>query len=158
MEFHKEMFERELVAINEERQEKRKLECSTKKDLPAKKKMKVKPETMPEEHIIMHEGEEVIAWEEDYGGSQNLDDSSMTEMIKVEKPLRISSVSSSRDRRSGSDDPLKIFFDAMYASVARMSRAHRLRIRRQMFDMVSEVEEMEEYPPVDEAVDQIVGE
>lgn len=41
------------------------------------------------------------------------------------------------------EDPLKIFFDAMYASVSKMTRPDRLLIRRKLFDMVSEMEEMQ---------------
>lgn len=39
------------------------------------------------------------------------------------------------------EDPLKIFFNAMYASVKRLSKDHVFQVRRRIFEIVSEAEE-----------------
>lgn len=44
-----------------------------------------------------------------------------------------------------SEDPLKLFFDTMYAQVRRMPREDMMSLRRRIFDMVCEVEEQQHY-------------
>lgn len=54
------------------------------------------------------------------------------------------------------DEPLKIFFDAMYASVRKMARPDIFHIRRKLFEMVTEVEEMQEYQQVEVGQEEII--
>lgn len=42
-------------------------------------------------------------------------------------------------------DPLKMFFDTMYATVAKMPREDILHVRRKVFDVIAEVEEQQHY-------------
>lgn len=54
------------------------------------------------------------------------------------------------------DEPLKIFFDAMYASVRKMARPDIFHIRRKLFELVTEVEEMQEYQQVEVGQEEII--
>lgn len=42
-------------------------------------------------------------------------------------------------------DPLKMFFDTMYATVAKMPREDILQARRKVFDVIAEIEEQQHY-------------
>lgn len=71
-------------------------------------------------------------------------------MYTVDPPPQQSQPNTSNSVAEDFDDPLKIFFDAMYASVRKMARPDILHIRRKLFDMVSEVEELQEYQQIEE--------
>lgn len=48
------------------------------------------------------------------------------------------------------DDPLKLFFDTIYASVRRMPREDIMSLRRKIFEMVCEAEEQQHYDDMDD--------
>lgn len=63
--------------------------------------------------------------------------------IKSNKNPKTDAASSSTSTITA--DPLKMFFDTMYATVAKMPREDILQARRKVFDVIAEIEEQQHY-------------
>lgn len=139
-EFHREMFTAALMNIDTRRRE----------ALAAKKQGKghvtpKKPFKRPRLHSVKRESVQEVDMlsihHQDYDWAEN----DCTEVEEENAPMPVASNSSiSVSPAAGSEDEaLKMFFDAMYASVRKMSNHHKLHIRKKMFEMVTEIEEQE---------------
>lgn len=65
--------------------------------------------------------------------------------IKSNKHPKTDAASSSTSTTTITADPLKMFFDTMYATVAKMPREDILQARRKVFDVIAEIEEQQHY-------------
>lgn len=73
------------------------------------------------------------------------DDNIIQEAVYTPEPTAKRPRTQTTTPSSSSDDPLKLFFETMYATVRRMPREDMMSLRRRIFDMVCEVEEQHHY-------------
>lgn len=89
----------------------------------------------------------VTEYEEQQEEEQEDDDDVVTDEVETEEegdPAPDTSSDVQLDT-STTVDPLKMFFDTMYATVAVMPREDILHVRRRIFDIIAEVEEQHHY-------------
>lgn len=108
-----------------------------------------------EKHEIIHDEDDEMSINQDYVyAEEDCEPDLMQSATSTTKSFTATSPLPSEIPHSESSalpqDPLKLFFDAMYASVRQMSKPDILHIRRKLFDLVSEVEEVQEYPLLDQ--------